>query len=209
VAIRCPHCECRVPFNPKMWTGPIYSSGGIILNGQMDEKLGAVKPGNGRFYASYMLRSSGYTIVDCVNCSKEFIAQNVPPQVIWPIPMVRVPSEIPEGVRRAFVEAKRAHAVGADVPALLGARTALTRMQREQGCSRIDELAEHGKISRLLAGQANELRRWANMTGHEDVDNPSPEDVEQLLSYMDLLFDAVYVQPAKLAALQAKRDGTE
>ena len=60
-----------------------------------------------------------------------------------------------------------------------------------------------------MAGQANELRLWANVVGHEDMspDAPSLEDVEQLLSYVDMLFDAVYVQPARLAALQAKRDG--
>ena len=81
-------------------------------------------------------------------------------------------------------------------------------MQRDQKCTKLNDLAEQGRISKLLAGQANELRLWANVMGHEDVspDVPSTEDVEQLLRNVDMLLDAVYVQPARLTALQAKRN---
>jgi hypothetical protein len=49
---------------------------------------------------------------------------------------------------------------------------------------------------------------WANVTGHDDVvSEPSALDVEQLLAYMDLLFETIYVQPEKLAALVKKRTG--
>jgi hypothetical protein len=60
----------------------------------------------------------------------------------------------------------------------------------------------------VLAGQAHEVRLWANVTGHDDVvSEPSALDVEQLLAYMDLLFETIYVQPEKLAALVKKRTG--
>jgi len=51
------------------------------------------------------------------------------------------------------------------------------------------------------------VRLWANATGHDDVppDMPAAGDVDELLAYMDLLFDTIYVQPEKLRRLQQKR----
>ena len=91
--------------------------------------------------------------------------------------------------------------------ALLAARTALIRMQREQECSKIKDLVDKGKITQLLWGQADEVRQWANATGHdEDPPTPSKEDGEQLLGYIELLFDTLYVQPVRLLALKQKRN---
>ena len=118
-----------------------------------------------------------------------------------------VAEDIPEKIAAVFIEAKKAHAVGAETAALLAARTALIRTQREQDVSSIKELADAGKITPLLYRQADEVRLWANVTAHEDIqeDTPEPEDVSQLLEYLELLFDTLYVQPAKLAKLSERR----
>ena len=209
MTVCCPHCECQIPSGPKMVYGSVHTSGGIQVRGVIDDRTAEVKASDELMNARYQLRGQNYAILECLECRKEFVIQNWPQKVLCPIPSVTVPSEIPDGVRRALIDAKLAHAIGADTAAVLGARTALFRMQREQKCSRLNDLVEQGKISKLLAGQANEVRLWANLTGHEEMssDVPSPEDVEQFLRYVDMLFDTIYVQPAKLKALQTKRDG--
>ena len=149
MSVRCPHCDCRIPFSPRLHQGQIFSSGGIALNGEIDDRLAAAEATAGtRLYAYYLLSSFTYTIVGCSECRKEFIVQASPPpqRVVWPILTVTIPSEIPEEVRRAFIEAKQAHAIGADTVALLGARTALIRMQRDQKCAKLNNLAEQGRI---------------------------------------------------------------
>jgi len=191
-----------------MASGQIYTWSGMRVRGSIDEEGAVVKQTvDETLSGKYQLDGSNYTIVACIECLKEFVVQKWPPVVVSPVPRVSAPSEIPDDIRRVFLEAKMAHAVGAETAALLAARTALIRMQREQE-SNINKLADDGKITRLLAHQANELRLWANIAGHEEVTTevPSAEDVGQLLQYIGELFNTLYVQPARLLALQKKRN---
>lgn len=207
--IRCPHCECQIPLTPKMAAGQIYTWAGMRVRGEIDEEGAVVKQTVDRNLTGYyQLDGSNYRIVGCIECSKEFVVQKWPPVVVSPLPRISAPSEMPDDIRRVFLEAKMAHAAGAETAAILAARTALIRMQREQE-SNIDKLAEDRKITRLLAHQANELRLWANVAGHDELpaEIPSPEDVGQLLQYLGELFDTLYVQPARLLELQRKRGG--
>ncbi len=157
--------------------------------------------------AFFQLIGDDYTVAECVECHREFVTDSKSKASIWPLARVTVPQEMPENIRRMLTEAKTAHAVGAETAALLAARTALIRLQRHEECSKINGLVEKGMITKFLADQANEVRLWANVTAHEEVSDsvPASEDVEQLLQYMDVLFDTIYVQPAKLKALQSKR----
>ena len=78
-------------------------------------------------------------------------------------------------------------------------------MQREQKVSTFKDLVEAGKITRLLWGQSDEIRLWANAEGHEDVeDSPRAKDVDHLLGYLDMVFDTLYVQPHRLEQLRAR-----
>ena len=80
-------------------------------------------------------------------------------------------------------------------------------LQREQNVSSLNELKENGIISARLYNQSNEIRLWANMVGHEDVlEAVTKEDSEQLLTYLEALLNAVYVEPKRLAELAQKRE---
>jgi len=157
----------------------------------------------------YDLRGAQYRIISCIECLKEFVAEQYPVSVVHPRnePDIGPAPEIPEPVRGVLFEAKKAHAVGLQTCSLLAARTALIRMQRQQKCKGLDDLVAKGVITPFLARQANEVRLWGNATAHEDVppEHPESADVEQLLEFLGLLLDTVYVQPARLEALKAKR----
>ena len=50
-------------------------------------------------------------------------------------------------------------------------------------------------------------RGWANMIGHEDVPKAiTKEDSEQLLTYLEALLNAVYVEPKRLSGLTQRRE---
>ncbi len=211
MAIECPHCRCSTPHRPYRMYGPVFTTQNQIpIKGGVDERSGSVfMDDDASLTVTYELRSSSYMIVRCIECSGEFVALNYPVAVVHPRkePNVEPAPEIPEPVRGILFEAKKAHSVGLETCSLLGARTALIRMQRQQECKGIDDLVAKGVITPFLARQANEVRLWGNVTAHEDVppEHPESADVEQLLGFLDLLFDTVYVQPARLEALKAKR----
>jgi hypothetical protein len=204
MSVACPRCQTRVPFRVADGYGQVFTRvRGIPMCGTIDEH-GVVHASDQSLYARYHLEGTEYKILVCAECGKEFVGGNSRP--VWPLPNANAPSEIPEEVRGPFIEALKAHAVGAETAALLAARTSLIRMQREQKISRISDLVDNGKITKLIWGQADEVRAWANATGHEEAPPlPTREDVDQLLGYMRLLFDNVYVHQARLNALKRKR----
>ena len=205
MTVRCPHCQTKIVFRYKRGYGQIYTHRGLPIEGGVSE-AGSALPGSESLGAYYDLTSAEYGIIGCYECNREFIVNHLR-QVLFPLAGTIVAPEIPSNVREAFVDAKKAHAAGAEMAALLAARTALIRMQREQECSKIKDLVDKGKITQLLWGQADEVRQWANATGHdEDPPTPSKEGGEQLLGYIELLFDTLYVQPVRLLAFKQKRN---
>lgn len=208
MAVDCPRCATRVPVRAAIGSGQVFSPQGRIVHGDLTASGDAVMS-DIPLRAAYRLSSSRYTIAVCDECKAEFIAETVSgrTRVVHPIAHKPVSRQIPESIRKAFEDALLAHSAGAEIASVLAARTALIRMQREQNCSRINDLVTGGKITALLSHQANEIRLWANVWGHEEVIDlaPSSEDVEQLLEYLSILFDVLYEQPAKLREIQAKR----
>jgi len=188
----------------------VRTARGVEILGGYDQDRALVESSRQPMDAYFMAISTPYVIIQCVECRRDFICEEKSDAVVWPLPGLAVPDEVPKTISKVLGEAKIAHAVRAETAALLAARTALIRMQRDLKCTRIDELVSRGTITPGLAQQAHEIRLWANATGHDEVpdDMPSTEDVDQLLEYIDILFDTIFVQPKKLAALRDKRVNT-
>ena len=142
-----------------------------------------------------------YTIARCGSCYGRYIVEQTfgPPKPVWPLPGIEVSEEIPTEVAEAVGDAKKAHAVGAELASLLAARTAVIRVQREQNVSKIQELVSSGKLTEVLYRQADEVRLWANVQGHEDVPPEAigSEDVDEPLEFLDVVLRTLYVDPAR------------
>lgn len=79
-------------------------------------------------------------------------------------------------------------------------------MQRNTNITSLKGLKEKGLISDILYNQADEVRLWANMIGHEDIPSGvTRDDCEQLLAYMEALLHAIYVEPKRLTDLSQRR----
>jgi hypothetical protein len=130
---------------------------------------------------------------------------------VWPLQISPVPPDIPEPVRSALAEALLCLAVRAFGGCLLMCRTVIIRLQREQKVKSLQDLKDKGSISQQLYGQADEVRLWANMVGHEDypADAVDSETCQELVGYVRSLLEAVYVQSARQAKLRERRQEAE
>jgi len=153
-------------------------------------------------------RDTQYAILTCEACGGWFVAKKHRYEewfAVYPILHKTVAEEIPEPVKSELEEANLCFAVEAYRGCLLVCRTALIDMQREQGVPNLKELSNKGIISNMLYGQADQVRLWANMIGHEELpETISKDDTEQLLTYLEMLLDTIYVQPKRLSALTGK-----
>ena len=150
-----------------------------------------------------------YGIFECKSCDARFVAKKEEYTdwvAVYPLPHKPVADEIPEPVKSQFEEAQLCFAIDAVLGCLLVCRTALIAVQRNKGVANLKELREKGLISNTLYEQADEVRIWANIVGHEDIpDKVVKDDCEQLLAYMEALLYAIYVEPKRLADLSQKR----
>jgi len=204
----CPLCGVSTSLSPLLLKGK-----GILLEDfgsddihYIDVVLRAITDDH---YMDVTSKDTYYAILTCVACGGWFVAKKPPYEEEWlavyPIPHKPVAQEIPEPIKSEFEEAYLCFAVEAYRGCLLVCRTASIDIQREQGVSNLKELRDKGIISNTLYGQADQVRLWANMIGHEELpETISKEDTEQLLAYLGMLLDTVYVQPKQLSDLSQK-----
>jgi hypothetical protein len=84
---------------------------------------------------------------------------------------------------------------------------ALEALWREQEASGLKDLKDKGVISVQLYERGNEIGLWGNVAKHEPIpDAVTREDSEHLLTYLQMLLGAVYVEPKRLAGLIHKRE---
>ena len=205
--ILCPHCNTATSLNPVLIEDdhafmPDRSSEGE----KVYEKavVFAIKE------AKYPYKVD-YGIFQCQACGERFLAKKQEYEdrdwvAAYPLPHKPIAEEVPEPIKSQFGEAQTCFAVDAYLGCLLVCRTVLIAVQRDTGVTSLKELKERGLISNTLCGQADEVRLWANMVGHEDIpDKVVKDDCEQLLAYMEALLHAIYVEPKRLADLSQKR----
>jgi len=147
----------------------------------------------------------------CQACGQRFVAKKHRYDDSWiavyPIPHKPVAEEIPEPVRNEFQQARLCFVVEAYIGCLLVCRTALIAVQRDKGVTNLKELKDKGFISDFLYKQADEVRLWANIVGHEDTPGVVvKDDCDQLLAYIETLLNAIYVEPKRLSSLTQKRE---
>ncbi|MDO8611644.1 MAG: hypothetical protein Q7R32_02330 [Dehalococcoidia bacterium] len=201
----CPHCEVATALIPTRITGTgilhDYSSPGHRQQGTVTVSA-IMEPQTGHHFA----------IAECAGCKALFVAVKEQGSygdwvTAWPMPQRTVAEEIPSPVREAFRDALTSLSAGSLGGCLLMCRTTLIRLQRQQGVSSLLELRDKGTISDMLYQQADEVRLWANVVGHEDFESGALTSTacEELVLYIEALLEAVYVQPARLDKLRSLR----
>lgn len=207
--LTCPNCGVATSFSP----APIIGKGILLDYSDKDQtkftkvQISAI--------TTYNYEEDTFAILVCQACKEYFLARREKYchpdsdkwSAVYPILHKPVAKEIPEPIKSEFEEANLCFAIGAYIACLLVCRTVLISLQREQGVSNLKELMERGIISTMLYGQADQVRLWANTISHEDIvpDSVTKENSEQLLTYMESVLNAVYVEPKRLSSLTQKR----
>jgi hypothetical protein len=203
----CPNCGVATSFSPEQIIGR-----GILLDYSTEAKTtwGKVQISA---VTSYTHDEDTYAILVCRACNEYFVAKrekyteedNWSP--VYPIPHKPAAKEIPEPVKGEFEEANLCFAVGAYRGCVSMCETALEALWRKQDASGLQDLKEKGIISPQLYDRGKEVRLWGNVAKHEPIpDAVEKEDAEQLLTYLETILNAVYVEPERLAKLAQKRE---
>ena len=151
-----------------------------------------------RIKAHVSLTIRDVAVVTCRSCFEDFITRRDLP--VWPLASPTAPEGVPEKVKEAYEDARLAHAAGANIGALLAARTALERLMRDKRVSNYKELSDTRVITPALYGGADQLRLWANVAGHDDIDTGTfaTQEVGDILDYLGLVLEAVYTHQARV-----------
>lgn len=203
--LKCPTCGSPTPFTP------IYLSREEVFDYVVGTKVAA---GSSKVVEAVMKQSVHgvqYAILCCQGCEGVFVVANLSDtkgwRVVHPIPHKTVSDEIPPPIKDEFEEANLCFAVGAYLACLLMCKTVVIALQRQQNVPNLKQLMDKGAISKTLYERTDEVRLWANIIGHEDIvpESVTEENCEQLLSYVESVLNAVYVEPARFEALKHER----
>ena len=121
-------------------------------------------------------------------------------RAVWPLASPPAPHSVPEKVKEAYEDARLAHAAGANIGALMAARTALERFLRDKQARNFKELVEKQIITPAIYGGVDQLRLWAAVAGHDDieVDTFDAQEVEDILDYLATALEAAYTHQARV-----------
>ena len=174
--VKCPHCGAYTVNEPTQVNHPNDSNPNMLLS------------------------LSGICIVKCRACMREFVSVIGSQQVLWPLTSPKAPDGVPEKVKEAYEDARLAHAAGAKIGALMAARTALFRLLRDKEVSNFKQLVEEQIITPAIYGGVDQLRLWAAIAGHDniDVDTFDDQEVEDILDYLGTALEAVYTHQARV-----------
>ena len=138
------------------------------------------------------------SIVTCIVCNQHFVVKDE--KAVWPVSVPPAPFDIPEKVKEAYEDARRAHAVGANIGALMAARTALIRFLRDMEASKFQDLVDRRIITPAIYGAVDQLRLWADVAGHGDIEvnTLDSQEVGDILDYLATALEAAYTHQARV-----------
>lgn len=78
---------------------------------------------------------------------------------------------------------------------------------QDKKVSRLNELLSKGVISQALFDRATEIRLWAGIVKHKSLSGGvDEEDAKQLLTYLEVILNEVYVEQRRLEEIKKKRE---
>jgi hypothetical protein len=200
----CPHCgDSTAPI-------PYYFQATVVLNNKALAAFVEGYPyveGLTQAITKPEPRQPTYGIIVCQSCGELFVArkENSGWLAVYPIQHKHIAEEIPEPIKSEFEEANLCFAIGAYKACISMCMTALQATWQDKKVSNLKELRDNGTISENLFRRADQVRRWANVVKHQLIHEVvKREEAEQLLSYLEQILDAVYVEEKRFSDLTQK-----
>lgn len=197
----CPHCgDATAPI-------PFHFKATVVLD---DTRLAAFV--RGYPYVEGLTQAitipdtdqATYGIIVCQSCGDLFVAkkENSGWLAVYPVQHKPVAEDIPEPIRSEFEEANLCFAIGAYKACISMCMTTLEATWQDKKVSSLNELKDNGTISENLFKRADQVRRWANVVKHQLIHEVvTKEEADQLLSYLEQILDAVYIEEKRFSDL--------
>ena len=181
-SVKCPHCGAYTVNEP------------VVVRRKVNRVDRQYPPAD----AYVPITVKRISVVECGACERQFVVQAG--RAVWPLTSPAAPDSVPEKVKEAYEDARRAHAAGANIGALMAARTALTRFLRDKQASNFKELVDRQVITPAIYGGVDQLRLWAAVAGHDDIeiDTFDAQEVEDILDYLATALEAAYTHQARV-----------
>ena len=181
-SVKCPRCSVYTVNEP------------VVVERRVDPVSRASSPLN----AFCHITVDGLSVVECGACRQLFVVEGH--RAVWPLTSPPAPANIPEKVKEAYEDARRAHAAGANIGALMAGRTALNRFLRDKKASNFKELVEKQIITPAIYGGVDQLRLWAAVAGHDDIEIETfdTQEVEDILDYLATALESAYTHQARV-----------
>ena len=181
-SVKCPHCSAYTDDSPLV----------------VESRVNPVDRGYSPVVARYPLKAFGISIVECRACERCLVVTGQ--RAVWPPSSTPAPDSVPDKVKEAYEDARRAHAAGANIGALMAARTALIRFLRDKDATNFKELVDRQIITPAIYGGVDQLRLWAAIAGHDDIDVDTfdAQEVEDILDYLATALEAAYTHQARV-----------
>ena len=191
----CPRCGAMTPLQARRVYGEVSNKSGSSINLSQAE------------YPIQTAAYGGIVVVECGGCGGDIVVLHIYPfEVVWPLPALNVDEALPPHVAEAYKDAMLALSAGSKIGALMAGRTVLFRLLRDQKSTSFKDLVDRHVLTPALYGGADQLRLWADIIGHEDisVENFKAEEVGDVLEYLGIVLEAVYVLQAKVDKFAAR-----
>ena len=208
--IMCPSCGNGTSFNP-VWC----TVRGILEEHRTEDRVEYGKV-TVRLIEPYTYGDINYGILVCQVCGERIVVENGQYcqeddwRVVYPIHHKVASEEIPQPIKDEFEEASLCFAIRAYRACASMCQRALESLCHNRKVSGLNQLQEDGIISSTLFERATEIRLWAGIIKHKPIaESVSKEDAEQLLTYLELILNAAYVEPKKFENLKQKREQIE
>lgn len=208
--IICPSCGSSTSFNP-VWC----TIRGILEEHRREDSVeyGEVTV---QLIEPYSYGSTNYAILVCQACDERIVVENGQYsqkdnwQVVYPIHHKVASEEIPQPIKSEFEEASLCFAIRAYRACASMCQRAIESLCHNKKVSGLNQLQADGIISSTLFDRATEIRLWAGIVKHKPItESVSKEDAEQLLTYLEVILNTVYVEPKRLESLKQKREQIE
>lgn len=132
--------------------------------------------------------------------------------VPWPLKVQKHPEHWPADVGRYWLQAKRSIESKSYDAAALTARSALQIALRKHHAKgnnlnqEIDDLANQGLLPPIMKEWAHAVRLVGNDSAHPKPDEnaPSPQDVKELVRFLDFLLEYLYDLPHRIQRFRNK-----
>lgn len=133
----------------------------------------------------------------------------------WPLGKVaKYPDYWPEAVGRYWMQAKRSIKDESWDAAALMARSALQIALRDQNAEggnlkkEIDDLSNKGILPKIMQDWAHNVRELGNDSAHPypNQEPTSLQDANDIVGFMDYLFEYLYALPKKIEDYRARKD---